>query len=235
MVLERCSVKRLCSILGFLAAAAISPVPTADIALAADVGYAAVEMPGNWTGFNIGTGVSAGAITTQIHGPSGTNFTMLDGEGLGGSAFMPWVTAGYNIQFGSFLAGIAANLTYDEAREHHTSPALGLVSIYAQDFGSLQLRGGYVFDNVLLYGIAGFELTKIKVSGDKLPVEDKKSNFAPLAGMGIDYAVDRSRTLLLRAEAKVYWIGEKTIEFTPGARELSESVAVFSLGFVRKY
>jgi outer membrane immunogenic protein len=231
--MKRYSVERLCFFLGFLAAAAISPARAADVGSSANVGYAAVEIPGTWAGFNIGTGVSAGAISTRVRGPSGTNFTMLDGEGIG--PFMPWVTGGYNIQLGSFVAGIAANLTYDEAKERHTDPALGSIKIYEQDFGSLQLRAGYVFGNVLVYGTGGLELTKINVTGNLLPIEDRKLNFTPVAGIGVDYAVDRSRTLIFRAEAKVYWLSEKNLDFAAGAREANEGVATISLGFVRKY
>jgi outer membrane immunogenic protein len=227
MAMKGYSVKRLCSFCGFLAAAAISPTQ------AAELGYAAVEMPGTWTGFNIGTGVSAGGSRTQVRGPSGTNFTMLDGEGLG--PFMPWVTAGYDIQFGSFVAGIAANPAYDEAKERHIDSVLGSIKIYTQDFGSLQLRGGYVFGNVLLYGTAGFEFAKINVTGDLLRIDYRKLNFGPVAGIGADYAVDRSRILLLRAEAKVYGLSEKNLDFTAGAGKANESVAIISFGFVRKY
>jgi outer membrane immunogenic protein len=235
MVMKRYSVKRLFSLCGFLMAAAISPAQAADTGPAAGLGYAAVEMPGTWTGFNIGTGISAGAVATQVRGgPSGTGFTMLEGEGLGGSAFMPWVTAGYNFQLGPVVAGIAANLTYDEGRETHTDRALGQMNIYAQGFGSLQLRGGYVFDNLLVYATGGFELARIKASGNTLRVEDKKLDFAPVAGIGVEYAVDRSRTLLIRAEVKVFWISEN-LDFAAGARDAREGIATISLGFIRKY
>jgi Outer membrane protein beta-barrel domain len=236
MVMKRYSVERLCSFWGFLAAAAILPAQAADVGSSANIGYAAVEMPGTWTGFNIGTGITAGGIWTQVKGGlNSPNFTMLEGEGLNGSPFMPWVTAGYTIQFGSFVAGIAAYVTYDEARDRHTDPMLGSVRIYEQDFGSLQLRAGYVFGNLLVCGTGGFELTKINVHGNLLPIEDRKLNFSPVAGIGADYALDRSRTLLVRAEAKVYWISQKNLDFTVGAREANEDVAVISLGFVRKY
>jgi outer membrane immunogenic protein len=234
--MKRYSVGHLCSFWGFLAAAAISPTQAADTGSASGPGYAAVEMPGTWTGFNIGTGVSAGGIQTQVRGgPNGSNFTTLEGEGIGGSVFMPWVTAGYNIQFGSFVAGIAANLTYDEGRARHTDPTLGALKIYEQDFGSLQLRAGYVFGNVLVYGTGGFELTKMNLNGNLLPIEDRKLDFAPAVGIGVDYAVDRSRTFLLRAEAKVYWLNEKNLDFTAGTRQASEDVGIISLGFIRKY
>jgi opacity protein-like surface antigen len=233
MAMKRYSVERLCCFWGFLAAATISPAQAADVGSSANVGYAAVEMSGSWTGFNIGTGVSAGGISTEVRGPSGTKFTMLDGEGIG--PFMPWLTAGYNIQFGAFMVGIAANLTYDEAKQRHSDLALGSIKIYQQDFGSLQLRAGYVFDNLFVYGTAGFELTKNSVSGNLLPVADRKIDFAPIAGIGVDYALDRSRTLLIRAEAKIYWIDEKNIEFTTGVREANADIGVISIGFVRKY
>jgi len=233
--MKRYSVERLCSFWVFLAAAAISPALAADVGSSANVGYAAVEMPGTWTGFNIGTGISAGGIRAGMRGgPSGTSFTAIAGEGLAGS-FAPWVTAGYNIQFGSFVAGIAANLTYDEGRANHTDPMFGYVKIYQQDFGSLQLRAGYLVDNLLFYGTAGFELTKNNVSGNLLSIADRQTEFTPAAGIGVDYALDRSRTLLIRAEAKLYWINGKNIDFTAGPRETNEDVATISLGFIRKY
>jgi outer membrane immunogenic protein len=233
--MKRRPVERLHVLCGFLAAAAISQAQAADTGQPAGVGYAAAEMPGTWTGFNIGTGVSAGLIMTRVHGgPKGTDFTMLDGAGLGGSAFMPWVTAGYNFQAGPFVAGIAGNLFYDEARSSHTDSALGSINLYAQDFGSLQLRGGYVFGNLLIYGTGGFELTRINVSGDMLRAAAKKVGFAPVAGIGVDYALDRSRTLLIRTEAKAYWINEN-LDFSAGGREAREGVATISVGFIRKF
>ena len=129
--------------------------------------------------------------------------------------------------------GIEANLNYSQMGMSGSNAVLGQVSVFEQDVGSIQARAGFVYGNLLLYGTGGLEFTKLdfKASG----VRDSSWNDTLVVGTGIEYAVDRSRWLMLRAEAKVYSIDEKNLGFPTGSRDAYEDFGVVRIGIIRKY
>ena len=151
----------LSAFLGFLAAAGSTVALAGDIGSAKDYGYAAVNMPAQWSGFYVGAGLSGAFGGPQVSSPK----LKLADDGAAGGV----LTLGYNWQFGSWVVGAEGNVTYSELKHTGSDAVLGSVTASEQDFGSFQLRGGYAFGNLLVYGTAGVELSHYKVSGSLVP------------------------------------------------------------------
>ena len=223
------SMRGLSAFLGFLAAAGSTGALAGDLGSSKDYGYAAVNMPAQWSGFYAGAGLSGTFSAAQVQsGGSGPKLKLADDGAAGGV-----LTLGYNWQFGSWVVGAEGNVTYSEFKYTGSNTVLGSVTAQDQDFGSLQLRGGYAFSNVLIYGTAGFELTHNKVSGSKISNEFESTNLSLLLGAGVDYAINRD--WLLRTEAKLTGAGEKGVQFKSGNRDVTEGFLDLKLEVLRKF
>jgi outer membrane immunogenic protein len=221
--------RRLCVLPVFLAAAANTGAQAADAGSTKDIGYAAVEMPATWTGFYTGVGFMGNlSLAGAKAGASGSKYTLPIGSAQGG-----WVAAGYNRQLGPIVLGIEGGLNYSQTGINGTDAVLGQVSVFEQDLGSVQARAGYAYRNILLYGTGGLELNRNKFGASG--VRSNSWNTSLTAGGGVEYAVDRSGWLILRAEAKVYRIDEKNLEFPSGNREIVEDFGVLRIGVLRKF
>ena len=219
------SMRGLSAFLGFLAAAGSTVALAGDIGSAKDYGYAAVNMPAQWSGFYVGAGLSGAFGGPQVSSPK----LKLADDGAAGGV----LTLGYNWQFGSWVVGAEGNVTYSELKHTGSDAVLGSVTASEQDFGSFQLRGGYAFGNLLVYGTAGVELSNYKVSGSLVPKASESTDAGLLLGAGVDYALNRH--WLLRSEAKLYSTGDKSVDFTSGNREVTEGIGVFKLEVLRKF
>ncbi len=220
------AMKGLSAFLGLLTAAGTAGAQAADFG---KIGYAAVEMPAEWAGFYVGTGLSGALGTPQVSsGASGAKLKLADDGAAGGV-----LTLGYNWQFGSWVVGAEGNVTYSELKHTGSNAVLGSVTASEQDFGSVQLRGGYSLGNVLVYGTAGAEFSQYKVSGSLVPAAREATDIGLLLGAGVDYAIDRQ--WLLRSEAKFFAAGDKGVDFTGGNRDVTEGVGVLKLEVLRKF
>lgn len=123
-----------------------------------------------WTGFYVG--LNAGAGWNNNDNGIGTSFNRTTYPVYGGSSgndagFTGGVQAGYNMQFGSFVAGVEADINYIDRNNGSTgsfpsvaSPAVGTdfrVSRGNGDnwFGTVRGRLGFAFDRALVYATGG--------------------------------------------------------------------------------
>jgi outer membrane immunogenic protein len=148
------------SALGLLAA-------TAALAIAASTAHAA-DLPGRyspapaynalpvftWTGFyaglNAGYGWNAG--DSRYYDPA---FGTVSGRRGGG--FVGGAQAGYNYQFGMFVAGAETDLQY--AAVGNKGASYGTIYYPGESdgfFGTIRARAGVAFDRALVYGTGGF-------------------------------------------------------------------------------
>lgn len=77
----------------------------------ADGGGSAIETPAyNWTGFYVGVAGAAGAAVTELS-DAGTSLDGIGGEGVRGE-----INAGYDYDFGSFVAGVMVDAHYGNGK-----------------------------------------------------------------------------------------------------------------------
>jgi len=115
----------------------------------------------DWTGFYVGGQLGFGRLSGAVSG---------DG-GIGG------LHAGYNLDFGNFVAG--AEVNYDRARLNVDGG--GRIDEVAR----LKLRAGPKLGNAFLYGTAGIASARTAGIGG---VADGRDN-GLMAGIGMDYAI----------------------------------------------
>lgn len=140
------------------------PVPEAPVT------YAPAPSSFDWTGAYVGA--TAGFGWSQ----RATNATGGNTEG-----FVPGVYAGYNYQIDPhWVIGGEADAS------------IGPTATAPDWFGTARGRGGYAFDNILLYGTAGLAVGEgtLKHGGDK----DSNTHVGYVVGGGIEAAVTRNIT-----------------------------------------
>ena len=221
--------KGLSAFLGLLVAAAGTGAQAADLGSTKDYGYATAGMPGHWSGAYVGAGISGTFSGAVVHaGASGDKFDLSNDGTFGGTLYV-----GRNWQFGSWVVGAEADLSYSGLQQSGTSTVLGSVKASEQDFGALKLRGGYALGNLLLYGTTGLEITHTKVSGSLIPNDQNYVNLDLLLGAGLEY--NAGQNWILRSEAKIYGMGQRDVEFTSGARDMNEGAAAVTFGVGHKF
>ncbi|WP_262296090.1 outer membrane protein [Microvirga sesbaniae] len=190
------------SALGLLAA-------TAALAVAASAAHAA-DLPGRyspapaynalpvftWTGFyaglNAGYGWNAG--DSRFYDPA---FGTIKGRRSGG--FVGGAQAGYNYQFGMFVAGAETDLQY--AAVGNKGASYG-TTYYPGDsdgfFGTIRARAGVAFDRALVYGTGGFAYGDIGGNRGYDPLLGHHSgdeiNWGWTLGGGVEYAITNNFT-----------------------------------------
>jgi outer membrane immunogenic protein len=133
-----------------------------------------------WTGFYVGLN-AGGAFNNNNGGFTSSGFTapnpVIYGGGTSNSktGFTGGVTAGYNMQFGSFVAGVEGDINYLDRNRGSSSvvplggpggptPAASYYYFGANNgggssnnyFGTARARLGFAFDRFLVFGTGGF-------------------------------------------------------------------------------
>ena len=156
-----------------LGLASVSLLALAGAALAADLPppapapFVPVAPVFTWTGFYIGTH-SGGLFADNKIKTRGNAALNRDNVATGrrpasasaeDGAYFSGVQAGYNVQFGSFVIGVEADISYTDVESFEEVRGVGNTrSFFRQDidfFGTVRGRVGVAFDNILLYGTGG--------------------------------------------------------------------------------
>ena len=189
----------------------------AQAAFAADLPRRPTQMPEppikseapplfTWTGVYLGATVG-GAFA------GGHGFTDVNGYNAAGSvdrvggrsSVVGGVTAGYNYQFGSIVAGVEGDVNFLNARGSAPAAASpGLDTRYAVRngvLGTARARLGYAFDRFLVYGTGGLAFTDTRFSVNDIctvapcgasTIAGKGGvNATWTLGAGVEYAINR--------------------------------------------
>lgn len=116
----------------------------------------------DWSGAYIG--LSGGFAGTQLD-LSGINGTSV---GYGDDGFLIGGTVGYNYQFGNFVAGVEADISYADigGRIDGASDPYGFGFVTTADasyFATARARLGYAFDRTLIFGTGGAAFSDLEV------------------------------------------------------------------------
>jgi outer membrane immunogenic protein len=123
-----------------------------------------------WTGFYVGLNAGAGFNKSSGHNYYGyavdpTNFYGFNNNSSNNAGFTGGAQAGYNMQFGSFVAGVETDINYIDRNKGFTGivpTGLADGTYYAVSrgkdnnyFGTVRGRLGYAFDRALIYVTGG--------------------------------------------------------------------------------
>jgi outer membrane immunogenic protein len=141
------------------------------------------------------------------------------------------VIAGYNFTSGPWVFGAEGNLGTLGLEEVKAVTGLGNVKSEADWAASISLRGGYAFDNLLLFGTAGIAIADLETSSSLGGKFDKVVPGA-VFGVGAEYAFTDS--LSARAELLGYaFRGEATLNGSK--RDVDLGHGVVRLGMTYKF
>lgn len=203
----------LYAVAAFGALAVAAPAIAADVPVqesypAATVGYY------NWTGayFGLQAGYSFGTVETSSSPTIGAYDTDYDFD-----HFVGGVTAGYNHQFGNWVAGVEIDASFTDAEE---SVIAGSGEEFQSDLDWLataRVRLGYAFDNILVYGTAGGAAAETDDQIDTALglLNERRSRKGWTAGAGFEWAFSENWTA--KGEYLYVDLGEETVsENLPG-------------------
>jgi outer membrane immunogenic protein len=170
----------------------------------------------NWTGFYVGlnAGYATGSsnVTSVLSTQPGGNLsgcpacvTAFNGAAAGSvspKGFTGGLTLGYNLQFGSFVAGLEGDidaLMLKGSRTGTGSPGGYIVAVNQEVktdwLATVRPRIGYAFDRFLVYGTAGVAASSIKYTtsendniGSAGSSSASKLKVGWTAGLGLEYA-----------------------------------------------
>ena len=177
----------------------------------------------NWSGFYIGAmgGYASEATDDAI---------AIKGGFAGG-------TVGYNWQSGTFVAGIEADAAWSDIGQTVAIGGVGTVSDKVQSLGTVRGRIGVAFDQVLLYGTAGFAWAdnRINVNALGVSLSDSQVHTGWAGGAGVEWMFTRGWSL--KAEYLYRSFGSKNYfaNLIPPAGLPSGSLAMHSAQFGINY
>lgn len=181
----------------------------------------------NWTGFYVG------ALAGYGFSDNKSSFSGFDpgdtppAQSPNGRGIVAGGEAGYNYQFGNFVAGLEADLSYTHMHGRATgTSAFGVVQSVEQDIdwlGTLRARLGVVpVDRLLIFGTGGAAFGGTGLSGSVNPGVNcavtscgngsvSGTNSGWTGGGGLEYAV--SNQLSLKAEYQYVDLGRRSLTY----------------------
>jgi outer membrane immunogenic protein len=208
-----------------------SPAASADlggIAVPAPVPYYGShdQRPALWQGLYGGVNLGVGSTVLNVDKVGSDRDLKSNAVGFGGFA-------GYNFaNAGPWVWGVEADLLghgFDK-KKPATVAGLGSLSSDHAALGSLRLRGGYAWNDILFYGTAGLALTSIEAKSSLGGKADFKTGLA--LGLGAEWAFDKAWTA--RIEGIGYAFGaEETLAGTK--RDVGLATSTLRVGVARRF
>lgn len=174
----------------------------------------------NWTGFYVGGTVGLidqGTTGTDIGGliiSDGTKYG-IDGMGVIGGGFV-----GFNFQTGMWVFGVEADFSGTTLNTTlGVMPSPSTVSSQLDSLGTVRLRAGYVFQDVLLvYATGGLAYGHVKNSASYeqdpfFTVSETLTKYGWTVGGGVDWAF--TNHWIARVEVLYVDLGSSTTNFSP--------------------
>jgi outer membrane immunogenic protein len=144
----------------------------------------AVQSVPMWNGLYFG--LNGGAIW----GDFTKGGSAIDGK----TSFTGGLTAGYQQQFGQFVAGVEADYNYSGLSGRGlTAPAGIATKGELTSFGTARGRLGVAFDRALVYGTGGLALGQMSFKGAPGSVSSSKTGY--VIGGGLEYAFTQNISL----------------------------------------
>jgi outer membrane immunogenic protein len=195
-------------------------------AWAADADAPFADPGHDWEGFYAGVGFGAGGAGIDFAGIGKTGKTEIDGKGATFSGIV-----GYNYMAGDWLLGVESSVGTVGLNKTRAVTGLGNVRAQSDWLGTMQLRGGYAFDSVMLYGTAGLAVTDLQLKSS-LGGKYDKTVAGLVVGVGGEFALSDNWTA--RAEALAYTFHDDA-KLNGAKKKFDFGDAVVKVGFTRKF
>ncbi|MFZ4808637.1 MAG: outer membrane protein [Hyphomicrobiaceae bacterium] len=183
--------------------------------------------PGLWRGLYLGGTVSGSGSAVDVNGIGKKGLADVESSHV---TFTPVI--GYNFTRGPWIWGIEADFTPAGFNEKKPLNGLGTVTATSDWFGSVRLRGGYAWDQLLIYGTVGLALSDFEIKSSAGGKDDGvRAGFA--FGVGAEYAIDRAWTA--RIEAIGYALGSEEVKLAGQKRDVSLDHGSVRLGLTRRF
>lgn len=156
-----------------------------------------------WTGFYVGVNAGYGWNANDKDSVFGFDGPLFDGKDNDGG-FVGGGQLGYNMQFGSFVAGVEADLQFaDIGGRDRYGQVNGTWHNFGHTgldyFGTVRARLGLAIDRALVYGTGGFAYgggdNKRCAVGNLLNCDDDDTSTGWTLGAGVEYAVTNNVTV----------------------------------------
>lgn len=134
-----------------------------------------------WTGFYVGlNGGYLWGNSRLFEGFETTDSFSMDG-------FVGGAQAGYNFQTGAWVFGVETDIQYSDASGTTNVNCFACTS-EIDWFGTLRARGGYAFDNALIYATGGLAYGGVTATAPGSPFNISETETGWTAGAGFEYA-----------------------------------------------
>lgn len=182
----------------------------------------------HWTGAYAGVSLgSLGVATEADRGAGNADFESDDGS------FMIGGFVGYNFRpfSGGWLLGTELDISVGDIDLKKTDIVLGNTETTGNFISSLQLRAGYAWQRVFVYGTAGLALTDIDLSPQGNDDDDIRVGIA--LGVGAEFAINEKWST--RLDATGYGFGEDDETFNGSNRDVIIGAGTLRAGISRRF
>jgi outer membrane immunogenic protein len=180
----------------------------------------------DWQGLYLGLAVSGVGSGIDVRGIGSKNRFDLKDKSFGMAAI-----AGYNFTSGPWVWGVEGQFARTGFKKTGAITGLGNVSIKSNYATSMALRGGYAWDNFLLYGKVGAAVTGIKISSS-LGGSSNKTKLGTVIGVGGEYAINESWSV--RAEALGYSFSDEPV-LAGTKQKIDLGTGIVQIGMTMKF
>jgi outer membrane immunogenic protein len=208
---------------------------TAGVALMLAIGHAqaadfeppvSADKNYDWQGLYLGLAVAGVGSGLDVHGIGKKGSVELKDKNFGMAAI-----AGYNFTSGPWVWGVEGQVARAGLKKKGAITGLGDVSIKSNYVTSLALRGGYAWDNFLLYGKVGAAVTGIKISSS-LGGSSNKTKLGAVIGVGGEFAINENWSV--RAEALGYTFRDEPV-LAGTKQKIDLGKGVIQIGMTMKF
>ncbi|MEP0519206.1 MAG: porin family protein [Hyphomicrobiales bacterium] len=204
--------------------------------MAADLNYGGKSYLGSkpamsrdhWTGAYAGVSLgSMGAATGVERGAGNSDFESDDGS------FMFGGFVGYNFRpfSGGWLIGTELDVAVGDIELNKTDAILGNTETTGNFISSLQIRAGYAWQRVFIYGTAGLAVTDIDLSPQGNGDDDIRAGIA--LGVGAEFAINEKWST--RLDATGYGFGKDDENFNGTNRDVVIGAGTLRAGILRRF
>jgi outer membrane immunogenic protein len=185
--------------------------------------YKATVAPNSWSGFYVHPLI--GYQTAQFTGGGGRLLTNANGFTLGGEG-------GYNFQFGQFVFGPVADVSYSFMQGHANTWLANVSKVDIGWFGSARALAGFTFDRFMIYGTGGFAFAETEVDGPFASNSQTQPGWT--AGGGVQYLW--SPNAILHVEYRRTELENKNFSALPFyQRQVGVTMNLINAGFTWKF
>jgi outer membrane immunogenic protein len=183
--------------------------------------------PALWQGRYFGVVVGATGTGVDVVGVGQHDEFDIDGTTVSGGILL-----GYNFRKGNWVGGFEADINGTAFDDSKNVTGLGNLSAESSGYATLRVRGGYAWDNFMLYATGGLALTHYSVKSSLGGDEDVIMG-TPVLGIGAELALDANWTG--RIEALAIGMGEADIQLAGANRDVDFAQSTIRIGFTRRF